>query len=152
MGFRETTMTSYVMVDRSDNKAVFLSDMQWSEIVHNIYGEKNPISITIEDVEDARFIADEMSDEELEKIHQEMTEKNDIKIISRIKAIQSLSDIHIREKMEELEDADEARKEKIMRAIEKERKRTREKLDILEKRRNLTYSSSLQGLCVLDVV
>lgn len=54
--------------------------------------------------------------------------------------------------MEELEDADEARKEKIMRAIEKERKRTREKLDILEKRRNLTYSSSLQGLCVLDVV
>lgn len=152
VGFRETTMTSYVMVDRSDNKAVFLSDMQWSEIVHNIYGEKNPISITIEDVEDARFIADEMSDEELEKIHQEMTEKNDIKIISRIKAIQSLSDIHIREKMEELEDADESRKEKIMRAIEKERKRTREKLDILEKRRNLTYSSSLQGLCVLDVV
>ena len=86
------------------------------------------------------------------RMSQEMTEKNDIKIISRIKAIQSLSDIHIREKMEELEDADEARKEKIMRAIEKERKRTREKLDILEKRRNLTYSSSLQGLCVLDVV
>ena len=49
-----------------------------------------------EDIEDARFIADEASDNELEHIQKTMTESNDLKIVARMKAIQSLSNINIK--------------------------------------------------------
>lgn len=152
VGFRETITTSYVVVDCSTNTPTFINELQWDSIVQNMFGEKNPVVIPIEEVEDARYIADTTSDEELEKIHREMTEKNDIKIIARMRAIQSLSDSHIKEQMEKLQGADDSSREKIIKNIEKERLKTKKKISDLEKRRNLTSSSSLQAICVLDVI
>ena len=102
-------------------------------------------------MEDARFMADEASDNELDYLHKTMTESNDLKIVARMKAIQSLSETNIKKQEEKLLEADEREKEKIIKAIEKEKRKTKEKLEILEKKRHLTYSSSLQGLCLLEV-
>ena len=94
----------------------------------------------------------EASDDELEYLHKSMTESNDLKIVARMKAIQSLSETNIKKQEEKLLEADEREKEKIIKAIEKEKKKTKEKLEMLEKKRHLTYSSSLQGLCLLEVI
>jgi hypothetical protein len=110
------------------------------------------VDMTVEDVENARIIADESSDEMMYEMQRGMIDSNDIKIVSRIKAIQSLSDLRIREKENDLIGADDREAEKIKRSIKKEKEKTRSKLEILEKKRKLGCSSSLLGLCVLDVV
>lgn len=151
-GFRDMNTTSFIFVDPVKNCAVNISDDEWKIVLQNIQNTKKPVDMTVEDVENARIIADESSDEMMYEMQRGMIDSNDIKIVSRIKAIQSLSDLRIREKENDLIGADDREAEKIKRSIKKEKEKTRSKLEILEKKRKLGCSSSLLGLCVLDVV
>lgn len=150
-GFRNTLTTSYIVVNLSNSTVVSITDDSLDSIFRNVQTNRRPVDITVEDMEDARFIADEASDNELDYLHKSMTESNDLKIVARMKAIQSLSETNIKKQEEKLVEADEKAREKIIKAIEKEKKKTTEKLEMLEKKRHLTYSSSLQGLCLLEV-
>ena len=152
VGFRDTLATSYIVVNLREGSVVSITDDSLDDIFRNVQSNKHNIEITIEDIEDARYIADDASDNELEHIQKAMTESNDLKIVARMKAIQSLSNMNIKNKEEKLFDADDKEREKIVKAIEKEKKKTKEKLEILEKKRHLTSSSSLQGLCLLEVI
>jgi len=151
-GFKDTNMTNYIIINPNDQTVTDIGDDEWKSIIQNVQNSKRPVDMQIEDIEDARAVADETSDEIMNGIQREMIGSNDIKIVSRIKAIRSLSEMRITEKENNLIGADEKEAEKIRREIEKEKKKMKEKLDILESKRKLGCSSSLLGLCVLDVI
>lgn len=151
-GFRNTNITSYILVDTSTMETIVLEDEEWKSIFQNVQDSKRPVNLTVSNIEDARFSADEASDSILSEIQKRMTESNDIKIVSRMNAIRAIADIQIREQENNLIGAPEKEAEKIRRAIRKETKKTEEKLNILEKKRLLSTSASFQGMCVMDII
>ena len=151
-GFRNTNITSFILVDTSTMETIVVEDEEWKSIFQNVQDSKRPVNLTVSNIEDARFSADEASDSILMDIQKRMTEGNDIKIVSRMNAIQAIADIQIREQENNLIGAPEKEAEKIRRAIRKETKKTEEKLNILEKKRLLSASASFQGMCVMDVI
>ena len=81
-----------------------------------------------------------------------MTRGNDVKISSRIQALRRLSRARVDNYQKDLQTASAANKERLMKSIERDRKRTADKIDELEKRKLLGVSTAFQSILILEVV
>ena len=152
IGFRNQKAIAYILIDPTTDKEIRLNGDDWKNVFLLVQTSKKRVAYTVDDLEDARTEADNVSDEMLSDMTQGMVSSNDVKIISRIEAVKKLSESRIREHEDELIGASPKDSERLWRAIAKEKKKTDEKLRILEAKRNLSSNSSFQGLFVLEVI
>lgn len=152
VGFRNHKTTAYVLIDPTDDEEIKLDGDDWKNIFLSVQTSKKQVTLTLDDLEDARTEADNVSDDMLADMAQGMVGSNDVKIVSRIEAVKKLSESRIHEHENELIGASPKDSERLWRAIAKEKAKTEEKLRILEAKRKLSPNSSFQGLFVLEVV
>ena len=152
VGFRNQKTNAYVLVNTDANEAISVEEETWKNIFMNIQTSKRNVIWSIEDMEVAQTIADEETDKLLENIKTSLISSNDVKIVSRMEAIRKMSELRIREHQNNLIGASPRDAEKLHKAIMKEEKKTAEKLRILEEKRKLGSSSSLEGVALLEII
>jgi len=152
VGFRNQKAIAYILIDPATDKKVDLDTDDWKNIFLSVQTSKKQVTLTADDLEDARIEADNVSDNMLADMAQGMVSSNDVKIVSRIEAVKKLSKSRINEYENELIGASPKESERLWRAISKEKAKTEEKVHILETKRKLSSNSSFQGLFVLEVI
>ena len=152
VGFRNQKAIAYILIDPVVDEEIRLDGDEWKNIFLSMQTSKKQVTLTIDDLEDARAEADNVADNMLADMAQSMVSSNDVKIVSRIEAVKKLSESRVKDHENELIGASPKDSERLLRAIAKEKAKTEEKLHILEAKRNLSSNSSFQGLFVLEVI
>ena len=151
-GFRKSNLTQYIIVNCQNGEVLIPEEIIWKQLLNSIIQTRNALPITYEEYLKFKELADAASDENAQKIKTTMTRGNDVKISSRIQALSRLSDARVDNYQKDLQTASAANKERLMKSIERDRKRTADKIDELEKRKLLGVSTAFQSILILEVV
>lgn len=151
-GFRKSNLTQYIIVNCQNGEVLIPEETIWKQLLNFIIQTRNALPITYEEYLKFKELADAASDENAQEFKTTMARGNDVKISSRIQALRRLSQTRVENYQKDLQTASAANKERLMKSIERDRKRTADKIDELEKRKLLGVSTAFQSILILEVV
>lgn len=151
-GFFDARSYEYIICQEDASKLIVLNDTQKKQLLQNVRVSKKPDSVVLDFFDEARMKVEDLAEDRKEEIAKDAISGNAIKIGSRIEALRSLSNYRVRKLEDELIGVVGKDEERIRRAINRERKKTNEKIRILEKKLNYVGTYSLDAICLLDVV
>lgn len=152
VGFKNLNTSAYILVGTPDMHVLTLEEDAWKDLFLHVQPSKRAVTLSRDDLEEAQFAAEEAADALLAEMTSVFVSGNDVKIVSRMEALKKMSNARITAHENNLIGATPREDERLRKAIAKEQKKTEEKLKILEEKRRLGSSSSLQGICVLEVI
>ena len=113
---------------------------------------KTKSEFNFDNFDDAMFNAQEEADRIRERIENQLSGTNSIKVESRIEALNSLSKARINKLQNDIMATTSLKKiNSLQDAIKKEKDKTREKVSMLKEKTKLVSSVASKGLCVLIV-
>ena len=151
-GFRKSNLTQYIIVDCQNGEVLIPEETIWKQLLNSVVQTRNALPTTYEEYLKFKELADAASDENAQEFKTTMARGNDVKISSRIQALRRLSQARVDNYQKDLQTASAANKERLMKSIERDRKRTEDKIDELEKRKLLGVSTAFQSVLILEVV
>ena len=151
-GFFDARSYEYIICQEDASKIIVLDEIQKKQLLQSARVSKKPDSVVLEFFDEARMKAEDLAEDRKEEIAKDAISGNAIKIGSRIEALRNLSNYRVRNLEDELIGAVGKDKERIRRAINRERAKTDEKIRILEEKLNYIGTYALDAICLLDVV
>ena len=151
-GFFHTKTYEYLLCKEDASEIYVLNEIEKKELFQNVKIAKKPENMSLDCFDDVKMKAEDIAEQRKQQIAQEATSKNSIKIGSRIEALRNLSKIRVRNMENELIGASGKNEERLRRAIEREKKKTEEKIKILEEKLKYIGTYSLDAICLLDIV
>ena len=150
-GFAKTTTYEYILTDLSGVKGFCLDDSQWKELLAGVTNSRSRQEDGLEQYDDARFCAEDLAESKKDELVADASGRNNIKILSRIRAIENLSTIRARELESELIGARGKEEERIRKALAREQSKASEKISILKEKMAYVGTYTLDAVCLLDV-
>ena len=151
-GFFETKTYEYLVCKEDASEIFVLDEVEKKELFQNVKVAKKPDDLMLDYFDDVKMNVEDLAEHHKEEIAQEAISRNSIKIGSRIEALRNLSKIRVRNMENELIGETGKDEERLRRAIEREKKKTAEKIKILEEKLRYVGTYSLDAICLLDVV
>lgn len=151
-GFFNTKTYEYLLCKNDASEVYVLNETEKKEMFQNVKVAKKPENLMLDYFDDAKMRVEDTAEQCKEEIAQEAISRNSIKIGSRIEALRNLSKIRIRNMENELVGASGKDEERLRRAIEREKKKTVDKIKILEEKLKYVGTYSLDAICLLDVI
>lgn len=151
-GFFHTKTYEYLLCKEDASEIYVLNEIEKKELFQNVKIAKKPENMSLDCFDDVKMKAEDITEQRKQQIAQEAISKNSIKIGSRIEALRNLSKIRVINMENELIGASGKNEERLRRAIEREKKRTEEKIKILEEKLKYVGTYSLDAICLLDIV
>ena len=150
-GFFETKTYEYIVCKEDSSELFVLTDNDKKELFQNLRVSKKPYDLELVSFDDIKMNAEDQAEKRKEEIASEAISRNSIKIGSRIEALRKLSNIRVRNMEDELIGASGKEEERLRRAIEREKKKTQDKIAILEDKLKYVGTYALDAICLLDV-
>ena len=151
-GFFENKSYEYILYNEKTNKIITLNDNQKKLLFQNCKISKIPEDINLENFDEMQMLVQDEAENRKDAITADILNSNNIKIGSRIQAIKTLSNIRIRNYEDSLLSARGDEESKLRRAIEKERKKAAEKVNVLEDKLKIVSTYALDAVCLLDIL
>ena len=151
-GFFNTKTYEYLLCKDDASEVYVLNETEKKELFQNVKVAKKPENLILDCYDDVKMNAEDLAEQRKEEIAQEAISRNSIKIGSRIEALRNLSKIRVSNMENELIGASGKDEERLRRAIEREKKKTADKIKILEEKLKYVGTYSLDAICLLDVV
>ena len=151
-GFFETRSYEYFMSNVDGSKVICLDDEQKKQLLMEIKNDKSPSEVSLERYDDIGMVVEESVESRKEELSAMAMGKNNVKIGSRIQALNNLSNIRIRNLENDLVGAYGKDEEKIRKAIDREKKKLSDKIAILEEKMKYVGTYALDAVCLIDVV
>ena len=151
-GFFETKTYEYFLSTEDGTKVICLNEEEKKKIIQNLQIAKLPSDLKYDNFDEMKMLVEDKANIRKEQIASDAMNKNTVKIGSRIQAIRNLSNIRIRQIEDRLIGSNSKEEEKLRRAIEREKKKAKEKIEILEEKLKYVGTYSLDAVCLLDVM
>ena len=151
-GFFETRTYEYFLVDESDFSIRCLDDENKKMLLQEVKNGKIPLDVSFENFDEMRMSIEDAAEARKEEFAAEAMGKNNIKIDSRIQALQDLSDIRVRSMEDELIGSSGKDEERLRKAIAREKKKVADKITILEEKKKYVGTYALDAICLIDVL
>ena len=113
---------------------------------------RRPEDLVLDCFDEAKMNVEDLAEQRKEEIAQEAISLNAIKIGSRIEALRNLSRIRVRKRKMSSIGATGKDEERLRRAIERETKKTEDKIKILKEKLKYVGTYSLDAICLWDIV
>lgn len=149
-GFYENKTFEYILSSEDGKLTKCLSDSERKALFKEVKNSKIPEDISVIAFDDVRMGIEDAAEQRKEEIVGEAISANSIKIGSRAEAIKKLSEMRIRE-MENNMIAYPGKEERLRKAIAREKKKVEEKINVLEEKKKIVGTYSLDAVCLLDV-
>ncbi len=143
-GFFNTKTYEYLLCKDDASEVYVLNETEKKELFQNVKVAKKPENLILDCYDDVKMNAEDLAEQRKEEIAQEAISRNSIKIGSRIEALRNLSKIRVSNMENELIGASGKDEERLRRAIEREKKKTADKIKILEEKLKYVGTYSLQ--------
>ena len=151
-GFFHTKTYEYLLCKDDASEIYVLNEIEKKELFQNVKVAKKPENLLLDCFEDIKLKAEDLAEQRKQQIAEEAISRNSIKIGSRIEALRNLSKIRVINMENELVGATDKNEERLRRAIEREKKKTEDKIKILEEKLKYVGTYSLDAICLLDVI
>lgn len=151
-GFYQTKLFEYVLAKVDGTMVRCLTEDEKKKLMRHASNSKQPENLNYDNYDTVRMEADDIAEQRKEEIAADVMSTNNMKIGFRIQAIKSLSEIRIHKKENELIGATSKEEERIRKAIEREKKKTADKISILEDKLKFVGTYSFDAFSVVDIV
>lgn len=151
-GFATSRTYEYVLVGNEVGDVRSLDDVQRKSLFLHVANSRPSAGVDLASYDDARFRADDLAETRKDELVAEASGRNSVKILSRIRAVERLSEVRTRELQDELIGATGRDEERIRKAILREQGKAAEKVRALKERMAYVGAYTLDSVCWLDVV
>ncbi|MCD8151166.1 MAG: hypothetical protein LUE92_16755 [Clostridiales bacterium] len=150
-GFFETKTFEYILVSENGEEVVCLTDEERKQLFRSVKNSKVPADINLNMFDDIRMQAEDAAEIRKEEFSSQAMGKNGVKIGSRIQAIQNLSELRVQKMEDDLIGARGKEEEKLRKSIEREKRKTADKVSVLEDKLKFMGTYALDAVCLIDV-
>ena len=151
-GLLKNKTYEYMLVNNNGSSVICLDEKQELSLFGNVSNGKHLMNPELSSFDDIYMTAQDAAEEQKEKITAEVSGKNQVKIQSRIQAIEKLSALRIRQLEDELISMGETNDERQRKAIQREQRKTAERVAILEDKLKCVGTYALDAICLIDVI
>lgn len=151
-GFFDTKTYEYLVCKEDASEMRVLDETEKKALFQNVKVAKKPENLILDKFEEVMMNAEDLAEQRKEEIAQDAIGRNSVKIGSRIEALRNLSEIRVKNMENELIGTSGKEEERLRRAIEREKKKTADKIKILEDKLKYIGTYSLDAICLLDVI